>query len=127
MPVHAHHPALPVPAHAGHGDASAHLGAGLFRGGGKDGVQHVPAGRDEQVDPGLVLDRPGDRLATGVEGDLPDGRSATVEDFVEQPPAVELDNAAARDRMRRQGVAGEGRLVHDRHVMPQTGQQHGGG
>jgi len=127
MGVHPHHAALPVAAHAGHGDAGAHLGAGPLRGGCEDRVQHVPAGRDEQVDPGLVLDGPADRLAKGVEGDLPDGRGATVEDLVQQSPAVQLDHAAARDRMGGQGVAGKGCPVHDHHVMAQTGQQHGGG
>jgi hypothetical protein len=62
-----------------------------------------------------------------MEGDLPDGRSTAVQDFVEQPPAAKLDDAAARDRMRGHGVAREGRLVHDHHVMPETGEQHGGG
>ena len=127
MSGHPDHPAVPVSLQPGHGDAAVHLGAGLFGGGGEERVQHVPARRDQEVDPGLVLDRPGGRRTSGVEGDLPDGRSPTVEDFVEQPPAAELDDAAAGDRMRGHGVAREGRLVHDHHVTPETGEQHGGG
>ena len=126
LPGHPHHPAVPVALHPGHGDAGAHVGAGVLRGGGEDRVQHIPPRRDEEVDPGLVLDRPADRLTSGIEGDLPDGRSTAVEDFVEQPPAAELDDAAARDRMGRHGVAREGRLVHDHHVMSEASEQHGG-
>jgi hypothetical protein len=127
MPVYPRHPAAPVPPHAGHGDTVAHFGAGLLGGGREDRVQHVPPGRDEKVDPGLVLDRTAHRLTEGVEGDLPDGRGAAAGDRVEQIPAVELDHAAAGDRMRRGGVAREGRLVQDHHVVPEAGQQHGGG
>jgi hypothetical protein len=105
--VDPHRPAVPVAAHAGHGDAGAHVGAGPCCGAGEDRVQHVPSRRDDEVDPGLVLDRPGHRLTTGVEGDLPDGRRTAVQDLIQQTPAAQLDNAAARDRMRRQGVAGE--------------------
>jgi hypothetical protein len=87
--------------------AGAHVGAGPFCGGREDRVQHVPPGRDDEVDPSLVLDRPTDRLTTGVERDLRDGRSTTVQDYIEQAPAPELDSAAARDRMRRHRVARE--------------------
>jgi hypothetical protein len=107
MPVHPNHPAAPVPLHTGHGDAGAQLGAGPLRGGRHDRVQHVPPRRDEKVDPGLVLDLPADRSTEGMEGDLPDGRGAAVQDLVQQTPAAQLDNAAARDRMRRHCVARE--------------------
>jgi hypothetical protein len=124
---HPHHPAPPVPLHTGHGDARAHVGAGAFRGGGQDRVQHVPPGRDEDVDPGLVLDRPADRLGAGGERHLPDGGGAAVEDLVQQAPAAQLDDAAAGQRMGGHGVAREGRLVHDHHVVPETSEQQGGG
>jgi hypothetical protein len=127
MPGHPHHPAAPVAPHPGHRDPRAHLGTGPLGSGHQERVQHIPPRRHETVDPGLVLDRPADRLATGIERDLPDGRSTTVQDRIEQPPAAQLHHTAARDRMRRHGVAREGRLVHDHHVMPQPSQQHGGG
>jgi hypothetical protein len=107
MPGHPHHPAVPFPAHAGHGDAGAHLGAGVFRGGRQERIQHVPPRRHDQVGPGFLLDHPAHRLAAGVEGDLPDRWRATVQDRLEQSPAAQLDDAAARDRMRGNGVAGE--------------------
>jgi hypothetical protein len=116
-----------VPLQAGHGDAGVYLGAGVFGGGGEERVQHVPPRCDEEVDPGFLLDRSGHRLAGGVEGDLPDGRSTAVDDVVEQAPAVQLDDAATGDRMGGHGVAGERRLVQDDHVVAEPGQQHGGG
>jgi hypothetical protein len=127
MAGHPHHPADPIPPHAGHGDAGAHLGAGAFRGGDQDGVQHVAARRHDQVDSWLLLDHPAHGLATGMEGDLPDGRGAAVQDLVEQAPAAELDDAAAGDRVGRHRVARERRLVNHRHVVSEAGQQHGGG
>jgi hypothetical protein len=107
MPGYPGDPAAAVALHAGHGDARAQVGAGPLRGGREDRVQHVAPGRHDEVDPGLVLDRAGHRPAAGIEGDLPDGRSATGQDRGEQPPAAELDNAAAGDRMGRDRVAGE--------------------
>jgi hypothetical protein len=125
VPVCARHPAAAVPLHAGHGDAVARVGAGPL-GGREDRVQHVPPGRDDKADPGLVLDRAAHRLAKGMERDLPDGRGAAVQDRIEQPPALDLDHAATCDRMRRDGVAREGRLVHDHHVVPEASEEHGG-
>jgi hypothetical protein len=104
----------------------AHVSTGPFRGGRDDRVQHVTPGCDDKVDPGLELDRPTDRVTKGVERDLPDGRGAAVQDRIEETPAAELDDAAARDRVSRYGVAREQCLVHDHHVMPETSEQHGG-
>jgi hypothetical protein len=126
MPGYARHPAAAVPPHAGHGDFVEYLGAGPLGGGREDRVQHVPPGRDDKADPGLALDRAAHRLTKRVERDLPDGRGTAVQDRVQQPPALELDHAAACDRMRRDGVARKWRLVHDQHVTPEAGQQHGG-
>jgi hypothetical protein len=47
------------------------------------------------------------RLTADMERDLPDGRSTTVQDYIEQAPAAELDSAAARDRMSRRCIAQE--------------------
>jgi hypothetical protein len=57
MPADPGDPAAAVALHAGHGDAGAYVGAGPLGGRREDRVQHVPPRRDDEVDPGLVLDR----------------------------------------------------------------------
>jgi len=126
--VDPHHPATPVAPHTGPPHAGAYLGAGPCGGAHQDRVQHIPPRRHHQVDPSLILDRPTDRLATGIERDLPDRRGAAVQHPIQQPPTVQLDNTATRDRMRRDRIAGKQRLVHHHHhVMPETSQQHRSG
>jgi hypothetical protein len=83
VPGHPDHPAVLVPLQPGHRDAGVYLGASVFGGGGEERVQQVPPRRNEEVDPGLLLDGPRDRLPSGVEGDLPDRRRTAVDDVVE--------------------------------------------
>ena len=55
------------------------------------------------------------------------GRGAGGAHAVEQPPAVELQDAGAHQRVGRQRVGAEARAVDERDAHAAAGQEHGGG
>jgi hypothetical protein len=99
--------------------------AGFDGRGQHDGVELVASQCDQEVDAGAVLDRPPHRGAVGeMEGDRADRRRSAVHHRVEQPPAGQLDHAAAGDRVGRQRVAREVRPVDDEDLVALASQQH---
>ena len=101
------------------------LGARGHRVLGQDRVEDVAAGREEVVDAGAVLDRHGAVEPGRPEGDLADRRGAARDDPVEQPPAGELDDAAAGDGVRRQRVRRRRPAVEQRHPQSAVRQEAG--
>jgi hypothetical protein len=78
------HPTGVVATDASDGDAEPNVGACGTSGVGNDGVEHVPTGSDQVVDPGAVLDAARDRLARRLEGDLANRGCTARQDLVEQ-------------------------------------------
>src|SRR5262249_32779885 len=120
-------PTRVVQEYPGHGHPEARLRTGTGRRLRHDRVEEVPARCDEQVDTGLVLDHPADRLPLGRERDPADGRRATVQYGVEQPPAVQLYHAGPGDLVRGQRVRGKYRPIDENDVVPLPGKQERGG
>ena len=118
---------LVVPLHAGDGDAEAHVGAGALGRVDQDRVEHGAARRVQRVDAVCGLDLH-DEIVVGVVERHPAHRGRVLVDHVvEQPPTVELHDAAAHQRMRREGVGAVAAAVDDEHAHARIGEQHGRG
>ena len=126
-PDDATHLAVVVAADVGDGDAVAELGAG--RGGGvdEDRVEHRATRRVERVHAERWPDRDHHLLAAVVEGGAPDRRSPRFDDAVDQPPAVELEDAGPHEAVGGEGVGAVAGTVHDEHALAVAGEEHGGG
>ena len=118
---------MAVAADVGDGDAVADVGTGGDGGVDEDRVEHGAPRRVERVDAVRGFDRDGDLVVGVVEGGAPDGRGAGVDDAVEQPPAVELEDAAAHQGVGREGVGAVAAAVDDEDGQAGAGEQHGGG
>ena len=107
--------------YAGHGHPGAQ---GRARATGRilqDGVEGVPAGSHQVVHAGAVLDPAYGLLLAVAEQHLPHGRDAGLVHLVEQAPPGQLDDAAAGDAVRRDGVTREGRPVEQHDVVAGAG------
>ena len=127
LPVYADDPAVCVAADPGDGEPRAEGGPGVDGRVDQQRVDHLAAGRDEQVDARRVLDGPADGLAGGGEPHLTQRGCAAREHVAEQAPALQLDDAGARQLVGRDRVGREERAVHHPDVVAEPGEQQRGG
>ena len=101
----------------GHGDPGPHFHTGGDGRVKEDLVEDEPAGRDEEVDACLRPHRLVEGLALDMEREVAHCRRVRREDIVEQAPAPQLHDAAARNRVGGERVAREARAIDQHDVM----------
>ncbi len=123
----ADHPAVRVATDVGDGDAVADVCAGGDRGVDEDGSSTVRRGAYSASTPREGLMVIGDVVVGVAERRATDGRGAGVDDAVEEPPPVQLQDAAAHEGVGGRGVGPVAAAVDDEHVQAGAGEQHRGG
>ena len=122
--VDARDPAPAIGAQADDGDAVADLGPGLRCRVDEQRVEDRPPRRVQRVDAVRGADRDDHLLVVVAERRAADGGGAGLDEAVEQPPAVELEDAAPHERVRRERVGAVAAAVDDEDAQAGAGQQH---
>ena len=125
-PLDAAHP-VAVRQHTRHARRDANLGAGRAGGFEQQRVEDRSARGAERGYSPARADVDGLDLVAVSELGGRNGRGASVDDRIEQIPAVQLQHAATHERVGGKGVGARPCRLDDEHAHAATGQQHRGG
>jgi hypothetical protein len=110
------HPFAAVPPEVVHANAVQELGAAGRGRVDEDPVEQRSSGRVQSIDAVPWLDGDGHILIDVTERCFVDGRRSGRDDGGKYAPTVELQDAAAHQRVRRQGIGPVHALIHDEHA-----------